>query len=174
MVILNLETRKVVQRIGLSRHVPYWRDAQPPVWTADSKALCYGDVAGVEKVYRREVRLFDLVGKKDRQLARDAVAVGATAGGIVLNRGPSCQPMAQHISSYIPPGAADDRPKTDGIVFCRLTGKAEPQTLASNAYAQQVLGDALIYARRSGEHVIVMRARLKPVMPPKASTSREP
>ena len=60
----------------------------------------------------------------------------------------------------------------DAFFFNFPSRKAKPQTLASNAYAQQVLGDTLIYARRSGEHVIVMRARLKPARPPKAPTGR--
>ena len=168
VVVLKLKTREVVRRIRLSKHIPNWPDAQPPVWTADSKGLCYGQVRNVDDIYRREARLFDLAQKSDRMLARDAVAVGATSGGIVLNRGPACMPMAQLVSSRIAPAMVDDRPGTDGIVFCSLGGRAEPQALASSAYAQQVVGNTLISARRTGDHAIVMRARLKPVKPPNA------
>jgi len=168
VVVLNVKTRKVVHRIGLSNHIPGWSDVQPPVWTADSKAICYGDVVKIDKVYRREVRVLGLGKKAGRVLVRDALAVGAIPEGVILNRGPGCTPMGQQISSYIPFGAADDRPQTDNVVLCSLTGKTLPQTLMPNAYCQQVIGNRLIYAQQNADRVLVMQARLKRPKPSKA------
>ena len=136
------------------------------MWTADSKAICYGDVVKIDRVYRREVRVLGLGKKAGKVLVRDALAVGAIPGGIILNRGPGCTPMGQYISS-LSPGPGDDRPKTDNVVLCSLTGKTLPQTLVSNAYCQQVMGDRLIYAQRNADQVLVMQARLKRPKPSK-------
>jgi len=167
VVVLNVKTKKIVHRIGLSNHIPSWSDVQPPVWTADSKTICYGDVVEIDKVYRREVRVLGLGKKVGRVLVRDALAVGAIPEGVILNRGPRCEPMRQQISSYIPFGAADDRPKTDNVVLCSLTGKTSPQILVSAAYCQQVIGDRVIYAQRNADQVLVMQARLKRPKPSK-------
>ncbi|MCK4624557.1 MAG: hypothetical protein KAV00_04545 [Phycisphaerae bacterium] len=167
VVVLNVKTKKVVHRIGLSNHIPGWSDVQPPVWTADSKAICYGDVVKIDRVYRREVRVLGLGKKAGKVLVRDALAVGAVAEGIILNRGPGCTPMGQYISS-LSPGPGDDRPKTDNVVLCSLTGKTSPQTLVSNAYCQQVIGDRVIYAQQNADQVLVMQARLKRPKPSKA------
>lgn len=160
VVVFDIQTRKVVERIELSNRIPGWLDAQPPVWTADSRAICYGDVVSLDRVHRREVRLRKLGDKRGKLLVRDALAMGAAREGIVLNRGPHCQPMAQMISSIAPPGRGD-RPVSDDVILCSPAGDAKPITLVPNAFAQDVVGDRVYYAFVNGDHMIVSRGRLK-------------
>ena len=89
-------------------------------------------------------------------IARDAVPVGATSAGIVLNRGPGCVPMAQFTSSYAP--SSDPRPKRDDVLIHTSAGL---QTLVPNAYAQQADRDRIVYARINGDDVLIMMARLR-------------
>ena len=171
VVVMNSRTRKTIHRIALSRHIPGWLDAQPPVWTVDSGAICYGDVVAVDKVFRREVRVRRLGQKAGMLIVRDALAVGAVAEGIIVNRGPSCVPMRQHISSRIPPAGGALLPTTNDVVLCDATGKAPPVILVRRAFAQQVRGRRIIYAQRNGDDLLVMRADLK--RPAETTTKRE-
>jgi hypothetical protein len=75
-------------------------------------------------------------------------------------------PMAQTLSSYAPPPGTDPRPRTDAIVLCDLDKEAEPIPLRTGAFAQQVVGDALIYAEENGSDVIVWKAKIGPPPPP--------
>ena len=84
--------------------------------------------------------------------------VGAAAQGLVLNRGPGCTPMRQHISSFIPPGRV--MPTVDEIILADPAGARAPQTLLSGAFAQQVVGDRLVYVQASGEDMLVMSVRM--------------
>ncbi len=124
VVIADVKGGKAVRRIGLSKHIPGWLDAEAPVWTTDSAAICYGDVVQDERIWRREVRVTKPSDKTSRPLARDSIAIGAVDGGIVLNRGPACVPMRQSISSWAPIGSVT--PIINEIIFCSLTAKAEP------------------------------------------------
>ena len=160
LVVLNIKARKVVHRIALSSDIPSWLDAQPPVWSADSTAICYGDVANVNRVYRREVRLLPLGADSAKLLVRDALAVGAAAEGVILNRGPACTPMRQEISSFAPLDGAADLPRENRVILHGLSAD-DPQVLVGNAFAQQVAGRHVIYAQQSGNDVIVLRAELK-------------
>ena len=159
VVIANVKGGMVVRRIALSKHIPGWLDAQAPVWTADSAAICYGDVVQGDRIWRREVRVTKPSDKTSRLLARDSIAIGAVDGGIVLNRGPACVPSRQSISSWTPPGSIT--PTTNDVIFCSLTVKTEPVTLISNAFAQHVRGGRIVYSQRNGDDILIMRAALK-------------
>jgi len=161
VVVLNAATGKQVRRVGLSVHIPGWPDAHRPVWSADSKTLYYGDVANVDRRYRREVRALTLADGKTALLARDAIAVGPAPGGLIANRGPRCIPMAQSIRSFIPPDSGD-LPRTNDVVFVARSGKASPAVLVPNAHAEHVVGATLYYRVPSGPDIIVMRATVKP------------
>jgi len=161
VVVFNIKARKLVDRISLTRHIPSWLDAQAPVWTADSTAICYGDVVERNRVFRREVYVRPLGGKDSRAIAQHALAVGAARGAIILNRGPASVPMRQQISSIMPPGSGGV-PPTNDVILCEPSARASPTTLVPNAFAQQVLPGRIIYAQLSGDDVIVMQAALKP------------
>jgi len=159
LVIADVKNGKIVRRIALSKHIPGWIDAKAPVWTADSAAICYGDVVAIDRLWRREVRVTKLSDKTSRLLARDSIAIGAVSGGIVLNRGPACVPMRQSISSFAPPGSIT--PRTNDVVFCSLTAETGPVTLIGNAFAQQVSRGSIVYSQRNGDDILIMRAALK-------------
>ena len=166
VVVVDLKSKKVVRRIGLSEYIPNWADVKAPVWTADSASICYGDVIYADRIWRREVRVMPvkkLADKTSRLLARDSIAIGAVDGGIVLNRGPVCIPSRQGLSSYLPPGGIT--PTRNDIIFCSLKPKTQPVTLIENAFAQHVRKDKIIYSQRNGDHVIFRQATLK--VPPK-------
>jgi len=158
VVVFDVAVGKVHSRIGLAKHIPGWLDTQPPVWTTDSQAVCYGDVVTENRVFRREVRLLPLGKGSVRALARDALAVGAAAEGIVVNRGPGCVPMAQGLSSFAPPGGGAT-PRTNDVLLCGPS-ETEPSVLVPDAFAQQVAGGHVVYARTSGDDVLVLRAKL--------------
>jgi hypothetical protein len=160
VVVFDIKGSRTAHRVSLSQHVPAWLDTQPPVWTADSAAICYGDVVEQQGTYRREVRLLPLAKGKEQVLVRDALAVGAIEEGIIANRGPACEPMRQLISSYVPPGGTGGRPLMNQIVLCGGSARGAPAALVSDAFAQQVVGRHLIYAQRNGDDVIVMSVRL--------------
>jgi hypothetical protein len=161
VIVFDLRAGKCIYRIGLSADIPAWLDAQPPVWTADSRTLCYGDVIRLDRMARRQVLVLTPGQGDEKRLLRDALAVGAVAGGIVLNRGPACTPMAQLISSQAPVRGLDDRPKSNDIVLCDPARPGTFVTLMPNAFAQQASGRHVVYARESGGDVIVTRAELK-------------
>ncbi|MDP6636403.1 MAG: hypothetical protein QGG42_16000 [Phycisphaerae bacterium] len=163
VVVADAKSGKIVRRITLSAHIPGWLDAKAPIWTADSAAICYGDVVVINRVWRREVRVTKLSDKTSRVLARDSIAIGAVSGGIVLNRGPACTPMRQFISSYAAPGSIT--PTTNDVIFRPLAAKSEPITLINNAFAQHVLQGTIVYSQRNGDDILIMRAKLK--LPPK-------
>jgi hypothetical protein len=162
VVIVDIKSRKVIRRIGLSNHGISWLGAQAPVWTADSAGICYGDVVKIGRLWRREVRITKLSDKTSRLLARDSIAIGAADGGIVLNRGPSCVPMSQHFSSWRGPGGIT--PTTDTVIFCSPAAKVKPTTLINNASAQHVRAGKIIYSQLNGNDILIMRATLK--LPP--------
>jgi hypothetical protein len=162
VVIVDVKSLKVVRRIGLSNHIISWLDAKTPVWTADSAAICYGDVVLSDRLWRREVRITKLSDKTSRLLARDSIAIGAAVGGVVLNRGPTCIPWRQSISSYAPMGSIT--PTSNDIIFCSLKPKAQPITLIKNAFAQHVRKGKIIYYQHNGDDVLFMQAKLK--LPP--------
>ena len=114
----------------------------------------------IDRIFRAEVKARDVTDGKVRAIVRDGRPVGAVGGWLVANRGPACIPMRQHVSSYMPPAAKDDRPRTNAIVLCDLAGGAEPRVLLPDAFAQQVVGRHLIYAYASGNDVLVMKAPL--------------
>ncbi|MGB2824231.1 MAG: hypothetical protein WBF17_24875, partial [Phycisphaerae bacterium] len=161
VVVFDIKAGKPVHRIGLAEHIPSWLDAQPPVWTADSTAICYGDVVERDRAFRREVYVRPLGGNDSKAIAQHALAVGAAEEGIILNRGPGCVPMRQLISSIMPPGSGGV-PPTNDVILCEPSAGASPTTLVPNAFAQQVLPGRIIYAQLSGDDVIVMQAALKP------------
>jgi len=169
VVVVDLKSKKIVRRIALSKHIPSWLDAKAPVWTADSAAICYGDVVCADRLYRRQVRITPvapikkLADETSRPLALDSIAIGSVDGGIVLNRGPACMPSRQSISSYAPIG--DIRPPSNDIIFCSLKPKAQPVTLIKNAFTQHVRKGDVIYSQRNGDDVLFMQAKLK--LPPK-------
>jgi hypothetical protein len=169
VVVVELKSKKVVRRIPLSKHIYSWMDVKAPVWTTDSAAICYGDVALADRVWRREVRVMPITqGKKladktGRLLARDSIAIGAVDGGVVLNRGPACIPTRQMYSSYAPLGSIT--PTSNDIIFCSLKPKAQPVTLIKNAFAQHVRKDDVIYYQHNGDDILFMQAKLK--LPPK-------
>ncbi len=167
VVVFDIKARKPVHRIGLTRHIPSWLDAQRPVWTADSTAICYGDVVQRNRVFRREVYVRPLGGTDGKAVAQHALAVGAAQGAIILNRGPACVPMRQQISSVMPPGSGGV-PQTNDVILCDPSTEASPTTLVPNAFAQQVFPRRIVYARLSGDDVIVMQATLKPRAKPAA------
>jgi len=154
-VIVDTKTRKVVRRIPLSMNV-----CGPVVWAAGGDVLCYGDVVKIGKLYRREVKAMTVATGDSKLIVRDAKAVGVLGGRLVCNRGPACTQTVMMGSSYMPPPGTDPRPQTDSIVLCDLDKDAEPIPLRTGAYAQQVVGDALIYAEINGSHVIVWKVKL--------------
>jgi hypothetical protein len=156
LVVMDPKAKKVVHRVGLRQ-----RPAGALVWAAGGKLLCFDDVAKINRVFRAEVKALDVAEGKVSPVVRDARPVGAVDGWLVANRGPACIPMRQHASSYMPPAAKDDRPRTNAIVLCDLAGGGEPRTLLTDAFAQQVVGRHLIYAYASGNDVLVMKAPLK-------------
>jgi hypothetical protein len=158
-VIVDVKSGMVIRRIGLSKDIPSWLDTPAPVWSADSAAICYGDVAVVNRVWRREVRLARLADKTSSLLVRDSIAIGAVDGGIILNRGPNCVPSRQHASSYAP--MPDMRPTTNDVIFRSLTADGESITLLRNAYAQHVRKGRIVYAQRNDDDILIMRATLK-------------
>lgn len=173
VVVFDIQAGKAVRRIDLAPFAGNWVATPPPVWTVDSAAVCYGDVVQIDRIYRREVRLMPLAAgaaATARLLARDAIAVGAIADGIICNRGPGCQPMAQMLSSWAPPGGTPHLPASNDVILCGLAGGDSPATLRPGAFAQQVLPGSLLYAHVSGGDVLVVRARLQrrggPAKPP--------
>jgi len=158
VVVLDLKTRKVVHRVVLSRDIRAPWDCQPPVWTADSRAICYGtvDVAEPDRVHRRAVYVLKLGEKTSKVLLRDAVAVGAVTGGIVLNRGPACVSFGQGLKVRRMPASV-----TDDVVLCSLYGSASPITLVQRAYAQQVTPKWILYAQANGDDVLIVRAAVR-------------
>ncbi|HUU21960.1 MAG TPA: hypothetical protein VM389_05435 [Phycisphaerae bacterium] len=173
VVAFNLKAGKVVLRAGLSKDIPGWLDAQPPVWTADSTGLCYGDVAEIDGIWRREVKVADLAGGDEKLLVRDALAVGAVPEGIVLNRGPGCVPMSQELSSYAPPGGSPV-PRSDDVILCERARPGEFATLVPNAFAHQVTGRRLVYAQASAGDVLLLRAEVKPASSPVSAGQPRP
>ena len=161
VVVFRIQPRKVVLRVGLSREIPGWLDAQAPVWAANSRGVCFGDVVEVDRIWRREVKVTDLTGRGEKLLARDALAVGACAEGFVLNRGPACAPMRQLISSHAPVGGGADRPAGDDVILCDPARAGKWVTLVPSAFAQQVCGRRVVYARASGDDVLILAAALK-------------
>ena len=161
VIVFDIKAGKAVHRIGLSPHAGNWVDTPPPVWTADSTAICYGDVVAIDRLFRREVRLLPLGSTTGRLVVRDAIAVGATNDGILCNRGPGCQPGRQMLSSWAPPGGGAGLPRTNDVILCSLSATGPSTTLVPQAFAQQVLPGSLLYAQVSGNDVIVVRARLK-------------
>jgi hypothetical protein len=156
LVVFALQAKKVVTRLPLGKGIWAWTQAPAPVWTADSKAVCYGDVEQIDRIHRRVVRLWRSDGSEPKELARDAVAVGASRAGVVLNRGPACMPMVQLTSSFAP--RSDPRPKRDEVVVATAAGV---QTLVPDAYAQQADRDRIVYAKINGGDVLIMTARWK-------------
>jgi len=159
VVVADAKSGKVVRRISLPEQIPGWLDAKGPVWTADSAAICYGDVVETDRIWRREVRVTRLSGKTSRLLARDSIAIGAAGGGIVLNRGPACTPMRQHISSFAPMGSRT--PTTNSIIFCSLDAKSDPVTLIENAFAEHVRSGTIVYSQPNGDDILIMKATIK-------------
>jgi hypothetical protein len=169
VVVVDIKSKKVIRRITLSECFISWLDAKAPVWTTDSAAICYGDVMYADRLWRREVRVMQvmqgkkLANKTGRLLARDSIAIGAVDGGVVLNRGPACIPARQMYSSY---AAVDNiRPTSNDIIFCSLKPKTQPVTLIKNAFAQHVRKDDVIYYQHNGDDILFMQAKLK--LPPK-------
>ena len=158
VVVFRRKGHKTLLRYELTGHLPRWLDVQPPIWTRDSKGVCFGDVIVRDRVFRRQVYVWDLAGKGPRPIVQFAWCVGAAAQGLVLNRGPGCTPMRQHISSFIPPGRV--MPTVDEIILADPAGARAPQTLLSGAFAQQVVGDRLVYVQASGEDMLVMSVRM--------------
>jgi hypothetical protein len=156
IVILDVATRKVVRRIALSRYSSPW-----PLWAGGGKRLCYGEISQIRRVYRREIKALRLADGTTRVVLRDARPIGALGRWLVANRGPACIPMTQHTSSYAPPPGTDPRPKRDEIVLCDLETEAAPRTLLVGAFAQQLVGRDLVYARKNGPDVVVSKAPLK-------------
>ncbi|MGB2822334.1 MAG: hypothetical protein WBF17_15215, partial [Phycisphaerae bacterium] len=156
LVVMDIAAAKIVHRIRLPRF-----PGDPPVWAAGGKVLCYGHIAEINRVFRREIQALDLASGTARLVVRDAKAVGAVGGSLIANRGPACVPMMQHSSSYAPPPGTDDRPKNDAIVLCSLAEDSQPVVLLRGAFAQEVLGRDLIYAEENGPDVIVWKAALK-------------
>jgi hypothetical protein len=169
VVVVDLKNKKVVRRITLSKRIPSWLDAKAPVWTTDSKAICYSTVVYVDRLCRRQVLITPvtpikkLADETSRPLALDSIAVGAVAEGIILNRGPACVPASQMYSSYAPIG--DIRPRSNDIIFCSLKPKTQPVTLLKNAFTQHVRKGNVIYYQHNGDDVLFMQAKLK--LPPK-------
>jgi len=161
VVVMDVGKLKIARRVLLGPLVVGPIDAPPPVWADGGKLLCYGDVVRIARICHREVHALDVKTGTTRLVIRNAVAVGATGKWLFLNRGPAVMPMSQMISSYAPIG--DPRPRRDAIVACRLDEGAGPITILDGAYLQQVTGGSLIYATRSGEHILVMKAALKTV-----------
>ena len=156
VVVFNVARKKVACRMPMGRAIWSWTQAPSPVWSADSSAVCYGDVQVIDRIYRRVVHRWAVGAAESTVIARDAVPVGATSAGIILNRGPGCVPMAQFTSSYAP--LSDPRPKRDDVVIHTSAGL---QTLVPNAYAQQADRDRIVYARINGDDVLIMMARLR-------------
>ncbi len=144
LMVMDPKARKVVHRVVLEQ-----RPAGALVWAGGGKLLCFDDVAKIDRIFRAEVKALDLATGDVRLVVRDARPVGAAGRWLIVNRGPGCVPMAQHASSYLPPEAKDDRPRTDAVAVCDLGGQLRPRPLLSNAFAQQVVGRNLIYARRA-------------------------
>jgi len=163
LVVMDPKARKVTHRVAMQQ----W-SVGPLVWAAGGKLLCYDDVAKVGRIFRAEVKTLDVADGKVKLVARDGRPVGAVGRWLIINRGPACVPMQQHSSSYAPPPGEDDRPKSNAVVLCDLTGGAEPRAVLPDAFAQQVVGGRLIYAYESGKDVLVMKAPLtaKPATPP--------
>ena len=155
LVVMDPKVKKVVHRVGMRQ-----RPGGPLVWAGGGKLLCYDDVAEVERIFRAEVKALDVTDGKIKLVARDGRPVGAVGSWLIINRGPACIPMRQHLSSFIPPDAKDDRPQANAIVLCDLAGGTKPRVLLPGALAQQVVGGQLIYAYKSGKDVLVMKASL--------------
>lgn len=155
IVIADTKTRKVVRRIPLSMNV-----CSPVVWAAGGNVLCYGDVVKIGRLHRREIKALTLATGDSNLIVRDAIAVGVLGGQLVCNRGPACTQTVMMGSSYMPPPGTDPRPQTNAIVLCDLDRQSEIIPLRTGAFAQQVVGDALIYAEENGSDVIVWKAKL--------------
>ena len=156
MRVVDLATKKLLRRVELSRY-----GSAPPVWSADGKWICHGQVVQADRLYRWEIRSLNIVDGESRQLARDALAVGSIGRWLVANRGPGCVPMTQLSSSYAPPPGTDPRPKQDEIILIDPAGKAPPVAIVPDAFAQQVVGRQIVAAQKSGPDVIVWKAPLE-------------
>jgi len=163
VVIVDRKSAKVLRRIALSEHVWGWADAQPPVWSADGKAICYGSVVQDKRFFRREVRLAEVDGKGDRLLLRDGLAVGATPAGIVVQRGARCQPAKMGIVSFVDPGHPIYG--KEEVTLCPTHPDAGAQTLIEGAFVQQVIGRRIVFAQRDGDRVVVKSAEIRPPTP---------
>ncbi len=161
LVVFDVAKRRARLRLALSPDIPGWLDAQPPVWMPDSRTVCYGDVTRVQGIWRREAGTVKIGREDPKPLVRDALAVGAVAEGVVLNRGPACIPMRQGLSSEAPVGSGADLPRSNDVVFCDPASKGTFVTLVPNASAQHVSGRHVVYAQVSGGDVLVLRAEIK-------------
>jgi len=160
LAVLDIATRKVIHREFLSTHIVGWRDMAPPVWSADGKVLCFGDVVQAERAYRREVRAITLADGTVRPVLRDAVAVGAVGRYLLLNRGPACSPYRQSLSSYAPPRGT--LPERNNVLACDLAEPASSLvTLIPNAFAQEVVESALIHTVKDGGNLLIFKTLLK-------------
>jgi len=159
VVVMRVKPREELHRIALSSDAWNSNDVQPPIWTSDSKAVCMGDVVEKNRIFRREVRLLTVGAKESQSIAFDAMAVGTTPDGIVLNRGPACEPMRQLVSSYAPSRAeAADLPKGNQIILIPGPGYASSVLLVHNAFAQQIIADVMVYAQENADRVVVKKA----------------
>jgi hypothetical protein len=169
LVVVNVKSKRTVQRITLSKYITRWFDAKAPVWTVDSAAICYDDVVMTDRLWYREVRVMPvtpvkkLADKTSRLLARHSIAIGAVDGGIVLNRGPRCIPLTKLSSSTNMSGSIPHR--SNDIIFCSLKPKTQPVTLIKNAFVQHVRKDEIVYCQHNGDDILFMQAKLK--VPPK-------
>ena len=157
VVIVDRKSAKVIRRIGLTEHVWGWDDAQPPVWSADGKAICYGRVVQHNHLIRREVRLAEVDGKADRALLGNALAVGATPAGIVVQYGRGCEPAKMSITSAVDVLCA----KEWNVMLCPTDRKASPQMLIEEANVQQVIGRRIVLAERDGDRIVVKSAEIR-------------
>ena len=121
-IVFDRKAGKQRLRYELGEGVPRFLEAQPPVWAADSKAVCFGDVVQRDRVHVREVSVWSPAGGDDpRVVAESAWCGGAASAGLIVQRGPSATPFRQLLSSYAPPASV--LPRTESVLLVDPAGR---------------------------------------------------
>jgi len=155
LVVFDVARKKAVRRVPLDPALQSWQQVCSPVWSADSSSVCYDDVELIDRDYRHVARMWKPPAAKPVEVARDAVVVGVTSAGFVLNGKPISSPDAQSRRVGASPHV---RHRTmDAVVLHTPAGL---QTLVPDAYAQQADGNRIVYATISGDDVLIMTVRL--------------
>jgi hypothetical protein len=169
LVVFEIAERKETHRIAQDRDAR-GPDSQPPVWAEDGKTLLYGNLGHGPKrgAWWREVFALELATGRSRMIATDAIAVGTMGELVVLNVGPAAITFREMFSSLHEAGA-HAAPTRQTINVARLS-TGEVVELMEDAYAQQVVGDWLVYMRpepsgrdQTATRVTFSRVQLHPV-----------